>query len=60
MTTKETTRMHLRRFFPYLKTEYRKLDKKELKKQETLKELFGNDETNIQKLKVVFDYQNLI
>lgn len=53
-------KMHLRRFFPYLKVEYRKLDKKELKKTETLKELFGNDETNIQKLKVVFDYQNLI
>lgn len=60
MTTKEKTRMHLRRFFPYLKVEYRKLDKKELKKTDTLKELFGNDETNIQKLKVIFDYQNLI
>jgi len=60
MTTKETIRMHYRRFFPYLKTEYRKLDKKELKKQETLKELFGDAETNIQKLKVIFDYQNLL
>jgi hypothetical protein len=53
-------KIHLRRFFPYLKVEYRKLDKKELKKKETLKELFGENETNIEKLKVVFDYQNLI
>ena len=53
-------KIHLRRFFPYLKTEYRKLDKKELRKKETLKELFGDDETNIEKLKVVFDYQNLL
>jgi hypothetical protein len=60
MTAKETTRTHLRRFFPYLKTEYRKLEKKELRKKETLKELFGDAETNIEKLKVVFDYQNLL
>ena len=53
-------KIHLRRFFPYLKTEYRKLDKKELKKKETLKELFGDAETNIQKLKVIFDYQNFL
>jgi len=60
MTTKETQRMHLRRFFPYLKIEYRKLDKKELKKTETLKELFGDAERNMEKLKVIFDYQNLL
>jgi hypothetical protein len=53
-------KIHLRRFFPYLKTEYRKLDKKELRKKETLKELFGDAETNIEKLKVIFDYQNLL
>lgn len=60
MTQKETTRTHLRRFFPYLKKEYRKLEKKELRKKETLKELFVNDETDIKKLKVIFDYQNLV
>jgi hypothetical protein len=60
MTQKETQRMHLRRFFPYLKIEYRKLDKKELRKKETLKELFGDAETNLEKLKVVFNYQNLL
>jgi len=60
MTANKTKKMHLRRFFPYLKTEYRKLEKKELKKKETLKELFGDDETNIEKLKVIFDYQNLL
>jgi len=53
-------KIHLRRFFPYLKTEYRKLNKKELKKKETLKELFGDAESNIEKLKVIFDYQNLL
>jgi len=53
-------KIHLRRFFPYLKTQYRKLDKKEVKKKETLKELFGDEETNIEKLKVIFDYQNLL
>jgi len=60
MTQKETTRMHLRRFLPYLKKEYRKLEKKELRKKETLKELFGNDETSIEKLKVIFHYQNIV
>jgi hypothetical protein len=60
MTAKETTRMHLHRLFPYLKTEYRKLYKKELRKKETLKELFGDAETNLEKLKVIFDYQNLL
>ena len=60
MTQKETTRTHLRRFFPYLKIEYRKLDKKELRKKETLKELFGDAETNLEKLKVIFNYQNLL
>jgi len=60
MTAKETQKLHLRRFFPYLKIEYRKLDKKELKKKETLKELFGDAETNLEKLKVIFDYQNLL
>jgi hypothetical protein len=60
MKANETARMHLRRFFPYLKIEYRKLDKKELRKKETLKELFGDAETNLEKLKVIFDYQNLL
>jgi len=55
-----TQKLHLRRLFPYLKTEYRKLDKKELRKKETLKELFGDAEKNLEKLKVIFDYQNLL
>jgi hypothetical protein len=60
MTANETKKIHLCRFFSYLKTEYRKLEKKELKKKETLKELFGDAETNLEKLKVIFDYQNLL
>jgi pyruvate-formate lyase-activating enzyme len=60
MTANETKKMHLRRFFPYLKNEYRKLNKKELRKKETLKELFGDAETNLEKLKVIFDYQNIL
>ena len=56
---KETNRIHLRRLVPYLKKEYRTLDKKELTKIETLNELFGAEENDISKLKVVFDYQSI-
>lgn len=56
---KETTRIHLRRLFPFLKKEYRKLDSKELKKLDVLHELFGSDEKSLVKLKVVYEYQNI-
>ena len=54
---RETNRKHLKRFFPFLHKEFRTLDKKELNKIEVLNELFGPAETDLHKLKVVFDYQ---
>lgn len=57
---KETNRIHLRIFFPFLRKEYRKLDKKELNRKETLHELFGQEETDMEKLKIIFEYQNII
>ena len=60
MTQKETNRVHLKRLFPFLNNEYRPLDKKELTKITTLHELFGPTETDMEKLKVIFEYQNLI
>jgi hypothetical protein len=60
MTHNETNRLHLQRLFPFLQTDYRKLDKKELNKKETLKELFGDAETDFTKLIVIFEYQRLI
>ena len=54
---KETNRIHLRRMFPFLKKEYRKLNKSELNKKEVLHEIFGEHETDFQKLKILFTYQ---
>lgn len=54
---KETNRIHLRRLFPYLNIDYRQLDKKEINKIETLHEIFGKSETDIEKLTVIFNYQ---
>lgn len=56
---KETNRIHLRRLFPFLTKEYRTIDKKEINKTETLHELFGPKETDLEKLKVVFQYQSI-
>ena len=56
----ETNRIHLKRFFPFLKKDFRKLDKKELNKKEVLNELFGEHETDMEKLKIIFEYQNII
>jgi len=60
MTQKETNRLHLQRLFPFLQTDYRKLNKSELKNLKTLKELFGDAETNLERLNIVFKYQSLI
>lgn len=54
---KETNRIHLRRLFPYLRKEYRKINKTDLNKKEVLHELFGEQETDLAKLKVLFTYQ---
>lgn len=55
----ETHRIHLKRLFPFLEKEYRKLDKKELSKVEVLHELFGNKENDISKLKAIYEFQNI-
>lgn len=56
---KETHRKHLRRFFPFLYQTFRPLEKKELTKAETLKELFGETEKDFNKLRAVYEYQNI-
>jgi hypothetical protein len=60
MTQKETNRLHLQRLFPVLQKDYRKLDKKELKNPETLKQLFGDAEKDFDKLTLIYKYQSLI
>ena len=57
---KETNRIHLRRLFPFLKNDYRTLDKKDLNNKETLHEIFGESETDFTKLEVIFNYQSII
>ena len=56
---RETNRMHLKRFFPFLKKEYRQLNKTDLKSEKVLKELFGDKEDDLNKLKVVYEYQSI-
>lgn len=56
---KETNRIHLRRLFPFLKNEFRKINKSELNKIEVLHELFGSKETDLEKLKILFNYQSI-
>ena len=50
-------REHLLHFFPFLKKEFRRLDKKELKNEETFKELFGNEKVDLSKLRAVYEFQ---
>ena len=57
---KETNRIHLRRLFPFLKHKYRTIEKKELNSKTTLNEIFGESETNLEKLLVLYKYQNII
>jgi len=49
---------HLLHFFPFLRTEFRKLDKKELKSEKTFKELFPNESIDFSKLRTLYKYQN--
>lgn len=60
MTQKETTQIHFKRMFPFLITDYRRVNKRELKSLKTLKELFGDAETDLEKLTIVFKYQSII
>jgi len=49
---------HLKHFFPFLRTEFRKLEEKELQSEETFKELFPNDAVELWKLRTIYVYQN--
>jgi len=48
---------HLLHFFPFLKTEFRKLEESELQSEETFKELFPNDVVELWKLRTIYVYQ---
>lgn len=50
---------HLIHYFPFLKKEFRKLDKKELKSKETFEELFPNEPIEFSKLKAIYYYQSI-
>jgi len=50
-------REHLLHFFPFLKKEFRRLDKKELKNEETFIELFGKEKVDFSKLRAVYEFQ---
>ena len=56
---RETNRIHLKRFFPFLNKTYKPLVKADLKKAEVLKELFGDQEKDFNKLKAVYEYQSI-
>lgn len=51
-------RNNLKRIFPFLGNEYRKLSKDELNNEKVLKELFGEKETDLHKLEVIYKYQS--
>lgn len=50
-------REHLLHFFPFLKKEFRRLDKKEIKNEETFVELFGKEKVDFSKLRAVYEFQ---
>lgn len=48
---------HLKRFFPFLSKEFRTIEAEELESEETFKELFGEEILDLNKLRVIFEYQ---
>jgi hypothetical protein len=49
---------HLRMVHPFLKKDFRTLEKKELNNPEVFAELFGNSETfDASKLRAIYEYQ---
>lgn len=49
---------HLKHFFPFLKTEFRKLEEGELQSELVFIELFPNEDIELWKLRTIFCYQN--
>ena len=53
------TNEHLFHFLPFLKNEYRKITKEELNSEETFKELFPEEEIDLNKLEQIFEFQKV-
>jgi len=49
----------LKNYHPFLRNEFRQILSNELESEEVLKELFGESETELYKLKAVYAYQNI-
>lgn len=56
---KAHTIQHFKTIIPYLNKEYRPLLKSELKSKEVFTELFGNEPFDENKLKAIYEFQNL-
>jgi hypothetical protein len=55
---KTHTKEHLRMVHPFLKKDFRVLDKKELNNKEVFAEFFGNSEPfDASKLRAIYEYQ---
>lgn len=54
---KAHVKSHLKMFFPFLRKEFRPILRTELKNKEVLKELFGENETDLNKLNTIYEYQ---
>jgi hypothetical protein len=54
---KSHTKEHLNRFFPFLSKEFRKIEAEELQSEETFRELFGEEELDLNKLRVIYEFQ---
>lgn len=55
---KQHSKDFLTNHYPFLRNEFRTLKQNELKSEKVLKELFGDEETDLNKLAVVYAYQN--
>ena len=49
----------LKNYHPFLRNEFRIVLESELESEEVLKELFGENETELYKLQAVYEYQNI-
>lgn len=52
------TAEYLKHFNPWLRNEFRAITKKELKKESVFLELFPNEEIDLNKLLILYKYQN--